>query len=54
MALAAGVHPKVFRSGSVTPTSRSVLTLYTHVTANLHADAAEQVAALNFGRLAIR
>lgn len=49
MALAAGVHPKVVQERLGHASIGITLDTYSHVTAGLHADAAEQVAGLIFG-----
>jgi integrase len=50
LALAAGVHPKVVQERLGHGNIGITLDTYSHVTASLHAQAAEQVAAMIFGR----
>ncbi|MDQ3104651.1 MAG: site-specific integrase [Actinomycetota bacterium] len=54
MALGAGVHPKVVQERLGHANIGITLDVYSHVTAGLHDDAAEKVAGLVFGPLAIR
>jgi integrase len=49
MALASGLHPKVVQERLGHATIAVTLDVYSHVTAGLHSDAAEQVAGLIFG-----
>ena len=49
MALVAGVHPKVVQERLGHANIGITLDVYSHVTAGLHGDAAERVAALVFG-----
>jgi integrase len=50
LALAAGVHPKIVQERLGHANISITLDIYSHVTAGLHSDAAEQVAGLIFGR----
>jgi integrase len=54
MALGAGVHPEVVQERLGHANIGITLDVYSHVTAGLHDDAAEKVAGLVFGPLAIR
>jgi integrase len=49
LALAAGIHPKVGQERLGHANISITLDRYSHATASLHAEAAEQVAALIFG-----
>jgi integrase len=49
LALATGVHPKVVQERLGHATIGVTLDIYSHVTAGMHSDAAEQVAAAIFG-----